>query len=502
MDLKPLKKLPEYLQSLSTSVLNEVYPQLRHEVYCFCLNKYKLKPVSLIFGIILSLTSCQKESRSILSVTDIHFTPFTDSLTVSQLVHAPYKHWDTIFSLTQNKKVTRYGEETNPVLFEMLRNSMSEKKSGISAVLFTGDILAHEFNELFYQFTGISDKAIRDKFIYNTVGYVSMKLRQTFPETPIYFSLGNNDSYNGDYAIIDNGQFLQNTSELFFKNFIHPGKDTTTFNDEKMDFLKTYSKHGYYNISFPAINNCRIIGLNTIFFSTNYAADSLTPSPGSEQLVWFEKQLSNAEKTSEKIWLLLHIPPGVNVYSTQNNSSISNVKVSLQWREPYNEKFIELFQKYHKTITASFAGHTHMDDFRLIYTPDSLNRKPVGFIHITPSVSPVFGNNPVFEIIKVNPENGSLTDAVAYYVNLNDSLPEFKEEYLYTSAYSVPPDLLGLDSLYPDLLTSKKKLANYTKYYPVSSTESDITNDWQWYWCGIGNLTKDDYSSALKQFQK
>lgn len=49
---------------------------------------------------------------------------------------------------------------------------------------------------------------------------------------------------------------------------------------------------------------------------------------------------------------------------------------------------------HRNTILGSFAGHTHQDEFRLAVRD---------FIHITPSVSRVFGNNPAFEIVDVTP---------------------------------------------------------------------------------------------------
>lgn len=55
----------------------------------------------------------------------------------------------------------------------------------------------------------------------------------------------------------------------------------------------------------------------------------------------------------------------------------------------YLWRYLRITAAHRRTIAGSFAGHTHQDEFR-IATGD--------FIHITPSVTPIFRNNPAFEI--------------------------------------------------------------------------------------------------------
>ncbi len=455
---------------------------------------------ALMLATIVMATSCHSNNNNqitILSVTDIHFSPFHDSLTVKQLIQAPYVQWDTVFSQIEDNKIAVYDEETTPGLLELLLESMGKQKEKISAVIFTGDILAHDFNDLFYQYSGDTLEKAKNNFIDKTMGYVSLKLRQTFPSAPIYFSLGNNDSYEGDYKIVDEGIFLQNTTNLFYKNFIDPEADTINDKGGEDGFYTTYPAHGYYNQKFPVIKNCRIIGLNTIFFSVKYSE----ASPGKEELDWLEQQLLASEQAGEKVWVLLHIPPGINVYSSQEKSTQQTTRVLLFWQQPYNQRYLELVQRYHKTIVTSFAGHTHMDDFRLIYDQDTLNKVPLGFIHISPSVSPVFGNNPSFQIIEVNKNTGSITETTTYYADIKEDRLDFIKEYEYTSTYHVTPGLNGLDSIYQILPRSQEMLDNYIGFYPVSSPEAAITSSWKWYWCGIGNLTSDGYIKAYTQLE-
>ncbi len=433
----------------------------------------------------------QSIERKIISVTDIHFDPFYDPSLAKELAMSPYRRWDAIFSKIKEKTPSAYNTETNPFLFQKILSAMKRKSNGISAVVFAGDILAHNFNDMITKYIHANSDYERNDFIHKTIGYVSMKLNKTFPNVPIYFSLGNNDAYNGDYKLADDGEFLHANVDLFFENFIKKPKSRT-------EFYSTFPVHGYYSVPFPAVHHGRFIGLNTIFFSTRYTAIAGGP-PGKTELDWLEKELAKAKQAEEKVWLLLHIPPGVNVYSTQRDSTQQRMNVSLFWQTDYNQRYLELIRKYGDVIVSSFAGHTHMDDFRLIYGADKENKRAVDFIHISASVSPVFGNNPAFQVIRFNPRSGTPTDTVTYYMDLSKSPSAFKQEYTYVETYNTTPDLTGLQTLYPTLSEDPNNRNSYIEFYPVRSKKSDISDVWQWYWCGIGNLTSTAYITACKQ---
>ena len=59
------------------------------------------------------------------------------------------------------------------------------------------------------------------------------------------------------------------------------------------------------------------------------------------------------------------------------------------------KKCLKIAAAHRHTIIGSFAGHTHQDEFRIAAG---------NFIHVTPSLTPVFGNNPAFEIVDVGPK--------------------------------------------------------------------------------------------------
>ena len=91
---------------------------------------------------------------------------------------------------------------------------------------------------------------------------------------------------------------------------------------------------------------------------------------------------------------------------------------------------------YAPTIQASFAGHTHQDGYRLVMDAGTA----VGVEKIAPSISPVFGNNPGFQLFEYDPQTGRPTDFSTWHLgNLDQASPtvptEWQREYVFTEAY-------------------------------------------------------------------
>lgn len=129
----------------------------------------------------------------------------------------------------------------------------------------------------------------------------------------------------------------------------------------------------------------RLIALNTNFFSTSYKnCGQPGPDPGTRELEWLDAELDLARRHGKRVWLLFHIPPGMNVYNTiEYGGACPDLTPQTFWKDDDTQKYLAITAAHQKTIAGSFAGHTHQDEFRLA-TGD--------FVHITPSVTPIFGN--------------------------------------------------------------------------------------------------------------
>jgi sphingomyelin phosphodiesterase acid-like 3 len=100
----------------------------------------------------------------------------------------------------------------------------------------------------------------------------------------------------------------------------------------------------------------------------------------------------------------MHIPVGINDYNTIKNEAAGSLPVEF-WKPVYTRHFLDLILQHRKTIQVVFAGHTHMDDFRIVGMGETL------FVvnKLVPSISPIFRNNPAFQVYRFNGSTGAIT---------------------------------------------------------------------------------------------
>ena len=87
------------------------------------------------------------------------------------------------------------------------------------------------------------------------------------------------------------------------------------------------------------------------------------------------------------------------------------------WKEDFLGRFLELVGRHRSILDIAFAGHTHMDDYRVARVAGA----PGLLCKIVPSVSPVFGNNPAFQVYQFEEESGALAGWQTYSLDLATS---------------------------------------------------------------------------------
>lgn len=407
-----------------------------------------------------------------LSVSDVHFNPFADPAIVTKLEAADVSQWDAIFASSSVTAFSAYGSDVNHPLLLSALGEMRKQLPSPAFVLISGDFLAHSFDKTYQQYATDKSQTAYTAFVAKTIAYVAAKFRETYPGVRIYPTLGNNDSDCGDYAVAPNGAFLAN-----FRDAWAPIVRSRSFD-------RRFPARGYYHAEVPGLRNVRVIALNTNFFSVNYKnpCGQPGPDPGDEQLAWLDAELLLARAEGKRVWLLFHIPPGMDVYDTEEwGGTCPNLKAESFWKGSYAAKYLAITARHRETILGSFAGHTHQDEFRLA-TGD--------FIHISPSISPVFGNNPAFEIVEVG-RSGEIADYTAWH--LPDATLPWAREYSFRDAYAKPRyDAATLSSLADAI---GKDAATREKYFTYSSSgaaksASEALAKWQGYWCGLRAMTK------------
>jgi hypothetical protein len=178
------------------------------------------------------------------------------------------------------------------------------------------------------------------------------------------------------------------------------------------------------------------------------------------------------------------------------------------WDQTHAAAFLALLKRYTDTVAAGFAGHTHMDDFRLI--GDAEGR--YGFALITPAVSPIFGQNPAFRTVVYDTQGGILDQTTYDLTNLPQATaagglsPEWRAEYTFTRQWSLPRvDLPSLDRLYSLITDAPAQREQWHRIFPGSSPvywapfsgESEqLAQAVRAFRCASGNLAPSDYGQC------
>ena len=84
---------------------------------------------------------------------------------------------------------------------------------------------------------------------------------------------------------------------------------------------------GCYSVLAPRLNGLELVSVNTIFFSKKYTAQdfqkncaSVQTSAPSDTFAWLQDQLASAQEAKRPVWLIMHIPPGIDGYASTHPS--------------------------------------------------------------------------------------------------------------------------------------------------------------------------------------
>jgi len=423
-----------------------------------------------------------------LSISDLHFNPCYDPAIIDELAAAEPAEWDEVFRRSTLTGLGPYHRDTGWPLLQSLLGALRAHDPGF--VIFSGDFLAHRLQE--QHRAGArdpSDGAFR-AFIGKTLQYLALRFGEVFPGRAFFPCLGNDDALCGDYEIAPFGELLQLLTEIW-QPLMQASLDAG-----ESSFADTFPIGGYYHAALPGLPGARLVVLNNIFMSVRYvdACRRVPGDPAAAMLHWLRWVLYLCEAQGEQIWLVMHEPPGVDVYGVvhgRNDSCAGNVSTfmdSAHWRMLSAELDAE------RGIRLIFSGHTHMDDFRLLSR--GRGRPPSLYVHITPAVSPVFGNNPAYQLWELDGGSGAPTDYTTCYLDLANPAAGWTEEYRFQQAYG--QGALSVDSLSKicSAIADDQGIRElYLRYFGVARPPGTIigSDSWQAFHDGITCLTKQQF---------
>jgi len=442
-------------------------------------------------------TTTSNNNFPVVVFSDVHFDPFYDPSLFPALLSADASEWESVFKTSGITAPSLWGSDTNYPLLTLARSSIRQNMGASSLIIFTGDILGHNFSKTFFALHGSQDPpsdadvAAMKSFTDKTVAFFMQQVRSSVGNIPVMFAVGNSDSYIG--ALPEPG-FLSHTAELYYTNFLNGIVD-------HQSFIDTFTTGGYYSADLPG-TNLMVIGLNTVMF--NYDFGNTLKSVADAELTWFNSQLAQAQAAGKKVWLLMHIPPGADKYETAKNVDASGhiASATMMWVQDYQTTFLQILSKYPGLITHTFAAHTHMDEYRIM--------SPGNMAYTTPGIAPYFGNNPAFKVFTFSSDNLKANDYTSLNYDLGTMPAQFNSYYTFSTAYSMQGFLNdSLTQLYPQLATDSTKQASYRGSYfsghsysnPTGNEFNQITNTtWPVYLCGIGNMDPQELIACVNAY--
>jgi sphingomyelin phosphodiesterase acid-like 3 len=450
----------------------------------------------------------------ILMLSDIHFDPFRDPTLVPQLVAASVKDWPKILSTPATPAAKQAyadlqktcGAKASDTSYTLFADSLTAEHAQMPAPLFvtvSGDLMAHQFDCRFKTLVPKGTEADYSTFASNTVAFVAQQIHNTFPKTPIYFALGNNDSGCKDYREDSNSAYLKADGFTF--------ADTALNKQNQQAIRASFSAYGDYRVDLPSpFKNTSLLVMQDIFESKKYkSCDGKDSDKGAEeQIAWLRKELDNARLHHQHIWVMAHVPPGVDAYDTVTKAArekSSNDSCPYEKPEMFlsSQLFSDALRDYTDVITLALLGHTHMDEMRLFSAKDGTGAIPGKLV---PSISPVDGNNPAFTIGYANPTTATLMDYSVFAANNQSGFNNrWSLEYTYSATYHQPDyTAASLTKLINIFLKDSKSQAPetqaYESFYFVSGPTSGLSLKaaamsviWPVYACSLTNDHKKPF---------
>jgi sphingomyelin phosphodiesterase acid-like 3 len=464
--------------------------------------------IALVTGQAVAQQAAERNERSAaaLFVSDIHFEPFRDPGKVAQLAAAPVAQWKKILSAPDSSdRETRFaeiekachtrGEDTDFVLLQSSLQAIKAHAADAKFVTVSGDLISHAFT---CKFSAVFPHAAPGEyraFVEKTIAFVVESLRETLPGVPVYAALGNNDSDCGDYQLDTNSEFLTATGKVMAADLPEAQKEQAE---------KDFASGGYFSVSLPApVAHARLLVLDDLFMSRRYQTCSGKDdsAPAAAQIAWMEQQLREARQKNEKVWVMAHIPPGVDAYSTatkgKNVCAGSKPTMFLS-----SEALPEALAKYGDVVKLAIFAHTHMDELRLLEPAKPGAEERGVAVKMVSSISPIDGNNPSFTVARIDPESATLKDYRVFAASNQTGVDAtWTEEYDFAKAYqkadfsaaSVKKLIAEFDA---DSDAKTGESQNFIRSYSPGQSVRELQAFWPQYVCALKNDEGDAFAKC------
>lgn len=294
--------------------------------------------------------------------------------------------------------------------------------------------------------------------------------KKNFPNTPIFYTFGNNDSLKVNYGPFKDGDRTGQVKSPYevakinggwMNGFLSTGIICGGTENIFPCIITENNTDGYYSAYLKP--GFRLVSLNSVLLSKNRI--QVSEQDAMNQLQWLSEQLKLAEENQESVLIAMHIPPGNNVYDHSNF-----------WILKEQAIFLKLIRIYQDTVIGVLASHTHAEELKAIR--DDFNTNISG-VYFAPALSTSHGNAPAIKTFyfSKNSERWLLSNYETFYFSTNDSGLTFDKLYDYKSYYcnklNIKNLLDCLDNLTPDKMKTYFSAGN-PNYGGIMGSPEDI----------------------------
>jgi hypothetical protein len=300
----------------------------------------------------------------------------------AQAANAPWLfvtdiHLDPV---SRAKDPSALGIDTNEVLFHSALDAMRRADPNPPVVFLTGDFLAHGFDY---------------RLANPTMAQIARDFGRTFPHAQFVIALGNEDSSCADYTLTTNSEFLRMTANLWAPLVNRHGAAP--------DFRRTFVRDGFYVTKLP-LRNVHAVVLDDVFWSPRYRA-ACGPRGGDGAAESVDDLMRALPRGGAgKKWVVMHIPPGIDAFSTTH---LAHHLAVVPFLNPGpRDQVSRVLSDPSRHVSLVVAAHIHKFAYRVM---NAASPDPLPML-LVPAVSPIFRNNASFLTVDVAPD-GTIRNA-------------------------------------------------------------------------------------------
>lgn len=444
-----------------------------------------------------SVHSSNKEKHKGAFLKQGHWNSFYDSTYNDNLTFSKGPYVDVFKESNVWVPATSFGNyqcDSPELLINSSLNSAikyaKEKNLDVEFTIFTGDMVAHD-----------ESKYITLETAKESEERIFRDMKTNLGDIPVYAVLGNHDTY----------PYGQIAPEKYgFSNRFTWNEDLMGNMWQSYDWINEteadYARKHYTGYAVETKVGLKVISLNSNAWLTQnyYAFINATAPDNFGQFEFLIDELVKSESINQRVWIIAHVPPAVGGLPIPSNV------------------FAQIVERFSpSTIAGIFFGHTHEDQFEVMYASSSSNSKEIENVvnnaWIAQSVTPFIGYNPSWRYYEVDRKTFSIMNSHNFYAKLNSTYdnngdePSWVYEYSARTAYNVTwPLKWPLNGTYwhhvatvmNNSVEARQAYKNYSRrlspHTPNCATSNSCNKDY----CFVTSFTVDEYSQCIANLPK